>query len=74
MFDASIHWIAWFFKDVYIAITQISPQFFLCVGDLQVFHYPVILGAVVQWGCLLFMNLGVEIYICKQSWCNALSA
>ena len=38
------------------------PIDFLCVGVLQVFHHPVILNAAVQLGCLLFMNLGIEIY------------
>ena len=39
-----------------------SPSNFLHVGVLQVFFCPVILGAAVQLGCLLFMNLGVGIH------------
>ena len=47
---------------------------FLCVGVLQGFHHPLILGAAVQLGCLLSMNMGIGLYICKHIWCNALSA
>ena len=51
VFGASIHWVTSFLKHVCIAITQILPTVFLCVGVSQAFHCPMLLGAAAKFGC-----------------------